>query len=121
MPICQFLEHQKADPDYTLPGFFGSTTQNIETPNKYSVDVKLFLKSLRASHPKNIIIGHLNVNSPRNQFEIFSSLTADTFDEIKLPETKLDDVFTPASFQQMDFLFHLDLTIIIKVAGFCFM
>ena len=98
MPICQFLEHQKADPDYTLPVFFGSTTQNIETPNQYSVDAKLFLKSVRASHPKNII-GHLKVNSLRNKFEIFSSLTADTFDEIKLTETKLDDTFTPASFQ----------------------
>ena len=63
------------------------------------MDAKLFLKSLRASHPKNIIIGHLKVNSLRNKFEIFSSLTADTFDEIKLTETKLDDTFTPASFQ----------------------
>ena len=46
MPICQFLEHQVADSGYTLSGLSGSTTQNVETPNKYSVDAKLFLKVL---------------------------------------------------------------------------
>ena len=46
MPICQFLEHQIADSDYTLSGLSGSTTQNVETPNKYSVDAKLLLKVL---------------------------------------------------------------------------
>ena len=74
MPICQFLENQIVDPDYTLPGLPDSTTQNVETSNKYSVDAKLFLKSLRASYPNNIIIGHLNINSLRNKFEILSSL-----------------------------------------------
>ena len=46
MPICPILEHQIADSDYTLSGLLGSTTQNIETPNKYSVNAKLFLKNL---------------------------------------------------------------------------
>ena len=77
MPICQFLELQIANSDYTLSGLSGSTTQNVETPNKYSVDAKLLLKSLRASYLNNIIIGHLDINSLRNQFEIFSSLIAD--------------------------------------------
>ena len=34
MPICQFLEHQIADPDYTLSGLSGSITQHIATPPK---------------------------------------------------------------------------------------
>ena len=80
MPLYQFIEHQIADCDYTFSGLSGSTTQNIETPNKYSVDVKLFLKNLRAGYPNNIIVGHLNINSLRNKFEILSSLLADTFD-----------------------------------------
>ena len=46
MPKCQFLEHQIADSDYTLSGLSGSTTQNVEIPNKYSVDAKLLLKVL---------------------------------------------------------------------------
>ena len=98
MPVCQFLEHQVADSDYTLSGLSDSTTQNVETPNKYSVDAKLFLKSLRASYPNNIIIGHLNINSLRNKFEILSSLIADTFDIFMLPKLKLDDTYTSAQF-----------------------
>ena len=107
MPICQFLEHQIADSDYTLSGLSGSTTQNVETPNKYSVDAKLFLKSLRASYPNNIIIGHLNINLLRNKFEILSSLIADASNIFMLSETKLDDTF------------RLDR--MIKVARICFL
>ena len=44
MSICQFPEHQIEDSDYTLSDLSGSTKQNTETPNKYSVDAKLFLK-----------------------------------------------------------------------------
>ena len=47
IPICQFLEHQIVDSDYTLSGLFGAATQNIETPNKYSVDIKF-----RSSHQR---------------------------------------------------------------------
>ena len=86
MQFCQFLEHQIADSDYTLSGLSGSTTQNVETPNKYSVDAKLFLKSLRASYPNNIIIGHRNIKSLRNKFKNLLSLIADTFDIIMLYE-----------------------------------
>ena len=94
MPFCQFLEHQIADSDYTLSGLSGSTIENVEAPNKYSVDAKLFLKSRRASYPSNTSIGQLNINSLRNKFEILSSLIADTFDIFMLSETKLDDTFT---------------------------
>ena len=45
MPICQLFEYQMADSDYNLSGLSGSTTQNMETPNKYSVDAKSFLKT----------------------------------------------------------------------------
>ena len=58
----------------------------------------LFLKSLRASYPNNIVIGHFNVNSLRNKFEILSSLIADTFDIFMLSETKLDDTFISTQF-----------------------
>ena len=98
MSIYQFLEHQITDSDYTLPGLSGSTTQNIETPDKYSVDAKLFLKILRASYPNNIIISHLNISSLGNKFKILSTLTAHTFDMFMLSETKLDDTFTSAQF-----------------------
>ena len=98
MPISQFLENQIAGSDYALSGLSGSATQNIETRNKYSVDAELFLKNFRANYLNNTIIGHLNINSLSNQFEILSSLIADTFDIFMLSETNLDDAFTSAQF-----------------------
>ena len=71
------------------------------------MDAKLFLKNLRASYLNNIIIiiliiifiiGHLDITSLRNKFEILSSLIADTFDIFMLSETELDDTFTSAQF-----------------------
>ena len=43
-----------------------------ETPSNNSLDDRLVLKNLRVTYPNNIIIGHLNVNSIRNKFEILS-------------------------------------------------
>ena len=99
MPICQFFEHQIVDPNYTLSGLPGATTKNIEISNKYSVDTKLFLKSLTASYPNDIIIiGCLNINFLRNKFEILSALIVDSFHMFLLSQTKLNDTFTSAQF-----------------------
>ena len=106
MFIRQFLDHQIADADYTLSGLSSSTTQDIETPNRYPVDAKLFLSILRANYPSNISIDHLNINSLRNKFEILSSLTADTFDIFTLPKSKLHDTFTSAQFLINNFFPH---------------
>ena len=43
-----------------------------ETPNNNSLDDMLDSKTLRVSYPDNIIIGHLNINSIRNKFEMLS-------------------------------------------------
>ena len=43
-----------------------------ETPSNNSLDDRLVLKNLRVTYPNNIIIGHLNVNSIRNKFEMLS-------------------------------------------------
>ena len=49
MSVSQFLEHQIADPDHTLSGLSGTSTQNIKTLNKYTVDAKLFIKNPKLS------------------------------------------------------------------------
>ena len=59
------------------------------------MDAKLFLKSCRASYPNNIIVGHLNIKSLRNNSRFYQ---ADTFDMFMLYETKLGDSFTSAQF-----------------------
>ena len=47
-----------------------------ETPNNNSLHDMLVLKNLRVSYPNNIIIGHLNINSIRNKFEMLSVSSA---------------------------------------------
>ena len=58
-----------------------------ETPNNNLQDDMLVLKNLRVSHPNNIIIGHLNINSIRNKFEMLSLSVAQNVDILILPES----------------------------------
>ena len=62
------------------------------TPNNNSQDDMLVLKNLRVSYPNNIIIGHLNINSIRNKFEMLSLSVAQYVDILMLSKTKLDSI-----------------------------
>ena len=39
-----------------------------------------YLKKLRAKHAKNILFGHLNINSLRNKFEYLEEIIKNMFD-----------------------------------------
>ena len=69
-----------------------------ETPNNNFQDDMLVLKNLRVSYPNNIIIGHLNINSIRNKFEMLSMSVAQYVDILMLSETKLDSTFPSIQF-----------------------
>ena len=69
-----------------------------ETPNNSLQDDMLVLKNLRVSYPNNIIIGHLNINSIRNKFEMLSMSVAQYVDILMLSETKLDSTFPSIQF-----------------------
>ena len=69
-----------------------------ETPNNNWQDDILVLKNLRVSYPNNIIIGHLNINSIRNKFEMLSLSVAQYVDILMLSETKLDSTFPSIQF-----------------------
>ena len=56
------------------------------------------LKRLRLNHPKNLIIGYLNINSVRSKFENFSQMIKSDLDVIIIAETKLDKHFQRTSF-----------------------
>ena len=56
--------------DYDLALNISQT--DSETPKNNSEDDMLVLKNLRVSYPNNIIIGHLNINSICNKFEMLS-------------------------------------------------
>ena len=58
-----------------------------ETPKNNSEDDMLVLKNLHVSYPNNIVIGHLNINSIRNKFEMLHSSVAQYVDILMLSET----------------------------------
>ena len=53
------------------------------------------LRGLRSKHPKNVFLGHLNVNLLRNKFESLNELIKDIFLWI---ESKLDSSFSDSQF-----------------------
>ena len=55
--------------------------------------VKSVLKRLRSNHPQLIIIGHLNINSIRNKFDIMKPMLMHDLDIFMVTETKLDYYF----------------------------
>ena len=56
------------------------------------------LKDLRCKNLNRILIGHLNINSLRNKFEILVSSIAVNLDTLMISETKLDESFPVSQF-----------------------
>ena len=55
--------------------------------------LSLYLEKQPLDYPKNVIFGHLNINSLRNKFESLSDLIKGKFDIFLINETKLDASF----------------------------
>ena len=56
------------------------------------------LHGQRLNHPKNVIIGHLNINSIRNKFSSFKDFVLKETDICLLSETKIDGSFPNSQF-----------------------
>ena len=79
----------------------------VESDVSKPKDFKSDLKNLRYCNPKNMIIGHINVNSIRNKFDpIHSILQNGLCDIFALSETKLDESFPTAPFHITNFVLH---------------
>ena len=50
-------------------------------------------------HPQQIIIGHLNINSIRNKFDLMKAMLTRNIDILMITETKLDDSFPVSQFE----------------------
>ena len=61
-------------------------------------DVKKALKDIRISNMNKPIFGHLNINSLRNKFDLFSEQVKGSIYIIMVSATKLDDSFPEAQF-----------------------
>ena len=56
------------------------------------------LNEIRIKNPKQLIIGHLNIDSLRNKFDQLKSLVQDKVDILVVTESKLDDRFPDSQF-----------------------
>ena len=56
------------------------------------------LHEIKIKNPDRLIIGHLNVNSLRNKFEMLEELIKDKIDIFLISETKLDSSFPSGQF-----------------------
>ena len=56
------------------------------------------LHKQRLNHPKNVSIGHLNINSIRNKFPGFKDLVLKETDICLLSKTKIDESFPNSQF-----------------------
>ena len=64
-------------------------------PPPYPLNI---LKNIRIGNMKNIIIGHLNINSLRNKFHDLVELMKGNLDILVVTETKLDHTFPEKQF-----------------------
>ena len=84
---------------------------SVINPDNYSnVSVESVLKFYRSKFPKKSIIGHININSIRNKFEILKSMLSEVLDVLMITETKLDNSFPEQQFhiEGFNILFRLD-------------
>ena len=73
-------------------------TEPCETRAENEFDVNLVLIKLRLSYPTNVIKGHSNINSIRNELEMLQ-LLADYIDILVISESNLDGTFPTSQFQ----------------------
>ena len=70
------------------------------------------LNNLRIKNSSRIILGHLNVNSSRNKFDMVSDLISGKIDIFLISETKIDSTFPTSQFKIPGYssLYRLDRT-----------
>ena len=62
-------------------------------------NVNSVLRHFRLNHPQQIIIGHLNINSIRNKFNLMKTILTRDIDILMITKTKLDDSFPVSQFE----------------------
>ena len=62
-------------------------------------NVNSALRQLCLNHPQQIIIGHLNINSIRNKFNLMKTILTRDIDILMITKTKLDDSFPVSQFE----------------------
>ena len=72
---------------------------SVTNPGNYcNGSAESVLKFYRSKFPEKLIIGHININSIRNKFEVLKSKLSEVLDVLIITETKLDDSFPEQQF-----------------------
>ena len=67
------------------------------------ININAELRSLRVKNLNKLIIGHLNINSLRNKFELLTHQTKDNIDIFMISEAKFDASFRTSQFLKNGF------------------
>ena len=62
------------------------------------ININAELRSLRVKNLNKLIIGHLNINSLRNNFELLTHQIKDNVDILTISKAKLDESFPTSQF-----------------------
>ena len=71
----------------------GDQNLNPLNPSNKETDCFTELTTFRFKNPKNLIMGHLNINSLRNKFEFLKPIISPNFDILLVSETRLYQSF----------------------------
>ena len=87
----QLLNTKKCEPISTKSILNKNTSDEANNENNV-------LKNLRLKNSNKVTIGHININSLRNKFELPTEMVRDKVDLLMISETKLDSSFQKAQF-----------------------
>ena len=80
-----------------------NTSYLVNESKSCADDVVRNLNNIRLKYAKNVIIGHLNINSLSNKFDALCYIIKGKLDILVIGETKLDDTFTEKQFMMNGF------------------
>ena len=96
--LWTFLFHFIENIDISLENSsIGDQNLNPLNPLNKEADCLTELKTFHFKNPKNLIMGHININSLRNKFESIKPISPN-FDIFLVSETKLDESFPNKQF-----------------------
>ena len=93
--------HTQGNIEHTYSQFEPISTKSIlntSTSNEVNNRNNNVLKNLRLKNSNKVIIGHININSLGNKFELLTEMVQDKVDLLMISETNLDSSFPNAQF-----------------------
>ena len=91
--VLLFLTNAKS----FVPGVTKTAKEFIPS-NCFDVTPKDCINKIKYNHPNNIVLGHLNINSIRNNFSCLKHIIGKNVDILLISESKLNESFPESQF-----------------------